>query len=122
MTQAAAATKRPARALGTADLEKVMAHIRANYRRVPSLEELAKLVHISYFHFHRRFKAAAGKTPAAVIKQMRIDEAKRLVRDTDVPYATIAEALGWANQSHFTNAFHREVGVSPRRYRKGARA
>ena len=59
-----------------------------------------------------------GITPIAYLNRCRIRQAKELLDRTDRPITDIAMEVGFSDVSHFTRTFHREVGVSPRAYRR----
>ena len=82
-----------------------------------SLSKLSKIAHLSPYHFARRFKQSTGLTPHQYILQRRIDEAKRLLRDTTLDLAEIAQRLGFRDQSHFTARFRKATGMTPKRWR-----
>jgi AraC family transcriptional regulator len=71
----------------------------------------------SPFHFSRSFKQATGVGPQRYVIQRRVERAKRLLRQTRQPIALIAQEAGFADQSHLTQIFHREMGVTPGRFR-----
>jgi AraC-like DNA-binding protein len=81
-----------------------------------SLGELAALSGVSRFKFLRAFARATGITPHAYQIQLRVRMAQRLLRAG----RTVAEAslrAGFADQSHLTRCFTRQLGVTPNRYR-----
>jgi AraC family transcriptional regulator len=84
----------------------------------PSLEQLAALAGLSKFHFHRLFKKAVGESPSHHHLNMRMHEAKRLLRETKQSIVEVALDLGYANPSHFAQIFRRETGLSPSDYRQ----
>jgi AraC family transcriptional regulator len=79
---------------------------------------LAQAVGLSPIHFLRTFKRQTGVTPYRFILQTRIRNAIELLRDTSEPVTGIAFDVGFGDLSNFINAFRREVGCSPREYRK----
>ena len=81
------------------------------------LTELAASVGLSPFHFLRLFKRETGVTPHRFLIQTRIRRAIALLRETSRPVTDIAFDVGFGDLSNFINAFRREVGVSPRKYR-----
>jgi AraC family transcriptional regulator len=84
-----------------------------------ALRAVAKEVQMSYFHFSRAFKQSMGMTPTNYIAERRIERAKKLMRETELPIVEIALRSGFSSQSHFTTSFRRLVGVTPRSFRKG---
>jgi AraC-like DNA-binding protein len=81
------------------------------------LAELAASVGLSPFHFLRLFKRETGVTPHRFLIQTRIRRAIALLRETSRPVTDIAFDVGFGDLSNFINAFRREMGVSPRKYR-----
>jgi AraC family transcriptional regulator len=86
--------------------------------RVP-LRVVAKEVGMSYFHFSRAFKQSIGTSPTSYIAERRIERAKKLMQETDLPISEIAIRSGFSSQSHFTTSFRRLAKVTPRSFRKG---
>jgi AraC family transcriptional regulator len=86
--------------------------------RVP-LRVVAKEVGISYFHFSRAFKQSIGMSPTKYIAERRIERAKKLMQETDLPISEIAIRSGFSSQSHFTTSFRRFAKVTPKSFRKG---
>jgi AraC family transcriptional regulator len=95
--------------------------IQENFRKNPTLAEIARHSHMSQFHFHRLASLAWGETPKAIVFRLQIDEAKRLLSRTKTELAEIAVKCGFAHQSHFTGRFRQAVGVTPARYRSEQR-
>lgn len=82
------------------------------------LQQLATLAGLSKFHFHRLFKRAAGEAPSRHHMNLRMHEAKRLLRETKKTALDIGLEVGYTNPSHFARIFRREIGLSPSDYRK----
>ena len=80
------------------------------------LHELAGLVHLSPYHFGRLFKQTVGKSPYQFILQLKIDCAKKLIKQNTGPISEIAYQLNFSDQSHFSNAFRKATGISPRQF------
>jgi AraC-like DNA-binding protein len=85
-----------------------------------TLTDLASVTDLSPFHFSRSFKQAVGIGPWRYVMQRRLERAKTLMRRTNRSLALIAQDIGFADQSHFTSVFHKEIGVTPGRFRTGA--
>jgi AraC family transcriptional regulator len=84
-----------------------------------SLAVVAEEVGMSYYHFSRSFKQSIGLSPIHYITQQRIERAKRLLAETELPISEIALRAGFSSQSHFTTSFRRLAGVTPNSFRRG---
>jgi AraC family transcriptional regulator len=84
--------------------------------RVP-LRAVAEEVGMSYFHFSRAFKKSMGMSPTNYIAERRIERAKGLLNETQLPISEIALRSGFSSQSHFTNSFRRVAGSTPKDFR-----
>ncbi len=82
-----------------------------------ALRVVAKDVRMSYFHFSRAFKQSMGMTATNYIAERRIERAKRMLEDTELPISEIALRSGFSSQSHFTTAFRRLAGATPKAFR-----
>ncbi|MTI80492.1 MAG: helix-turn-helix transcriptional regulator [Firmicutes bacterium] len=89
-----------------------------NYQRNITLDEIAKLVNYSPYHFIRIFKAETGKTPLEFFQEIKIEKAKELLKRRKKNITEICHICGFNNPSHFTNVFRRKVGTSPTQFRK----
>jgi AraC family transcriptional regulator len=83
-----------------------------------NLEQLAALAGLSRFHFHRLFKTAVGESPSHYHINLRMHEAKRLLRESKQSVVEVALSVGYTNPSHFAQLFRRETGLSPSDYRR----
>jgi AraC family transcriptional regulator len=90
------------------------AHLAADF----DLAQLAALAGLSKFHFHRLFRRAVGLPPSRFHLQLRLEEAKRLLRETRQDVMTVGLAIGYTSPSHFAQVFRRETGLSPSDYRR----
>jgi AraC family transcriptional regulator len=98
-------------------LQRVRNFIDAHLDEDLSLTVHAEIACLSPHHFSRSFKEAAGVGPQRYVIQRRIERAKTLIRRTNQPLALIAQAAGFAGQSHLTSIFRREMGLTPDRFR-----
>jgi AraC-like DNA-binding protein len=83
----------------------------------PSLGELAGMVGTSRYALLRAFRARYGLPPHAYLNQVRVRRARALLED-GLPPATVAAAVGFADQSHLSRHFRRLVGLAPGRYQR----
>lgn len=92
--------------------------IQKNYGEKISLEDVARHVNMSLFHFARVFKKSCGYSPHEFLILTRINHAKHLLKTTELPIKVIAQMVGYQNATTFTNAFTNRVAISPTRFRK----
>jgi len=83
-----------------------------------SLPRLAAQAGMSEFHFNRLFKRATGVPPSQYQIRLRMDAARRLLRETKQSVITVANTVGYTNPSHFAQLFRKENGLSPSDYRR----
>jgi AraC family transcriptional regulator len=82
-----------------------------------ALRVVARTVRMSYFHFSRAFKQSMGMTATNYIAERRIERAKKMLEETELPISEIALRSGFSSQSHFTTAFRRLAGATPKAFR-----
>ena len=107
----------PSNGLSRKRLKRVCDYIEANLDDRLTLAELAAVACLSPYHFSRSFKQAVGVGPQRYVMHRRVERAKALMRRTDQPLARIAQEVGFADQSHLTSVFRREIGVTPGHFR-----
>jgi AraC family transcriptional regulator len=83
-----------------------------------NLARLAARAGVSKFHFQRLFKGAVGVSPSRYQINLRMNVARRLLRETKKSVVEVALEVGYANPSHFAQLFRRETGLSPSDYRR----
>lgn len=98
-------------------LQKVMALLEARLDQPFSLSRLAREAGLSEFHFCRAFKASTGYAPSRYFIRLRIEKARRLLRETAMSVIEIGQEVGYSSPSHFAQVFRREAGVAPTEYR-----
>lgn len=85
--------------------------------RPPALAEVAEMAGVSARSFQRKL-ALAGITYSGLLDNARFDKARKLLLDTDFKIIDVAFASGYADPAHFTRAFRRIAGVTPRQFRE----
>lgn len=93
--------------------DKAMSRLRANLATIRSVTELADQVGTSRHTLQRRLKAVLGKPPAEVIREVRIQEARRLLTTTSMTLAEVAADSGFTDQAHLTRVMKAELGKTP---------
>jgi len=99
-------------------MRRLIEFIEQNLDSDLSLETMAAEVIVSPRYLPRAFKTAVGQSPHRYVLARRIERAKDLLRGTDMPVVDVALASGFSSQSHLSNWFIREVGISPAAYRR----
>lgn len=100
-------------------LSKTIEFITANYRRPITLDEIAKNAFVSPCHISRLFRKEMGVSWVSYLWNLRIYEAKTLLRETDLPIGDVSERIGIADPHYFAKYFKEQTGQSPTSYRKG---
>lgn len=83
-----------------------------------SVPQMAAYMQLSPAHFSVRFTQIFGQTPGRQFQRLRLQEAIRLLRESDQPIKTIAQQLRFNDLPNFYRAFREMTGVSPAAYRK----
>ncbi len=94
-------------------LEGARQHLRDNFAKELTLEEVAAVACFSPFHFLRLFKEAFGITPKKYQAQLRLAEAKRLLLNSDMQVSEIAYKLGYSSPEYFSRCFTSHASVAP---------
>jgi two-component system response regulator YesN len=97
---------------------KVIDYIRKNYFRKITLDSIAKHVHFSKTYLSRIFKEETGENISACINRVRVERAKLLLADPNIPLVDVADLTGFEDQSYFTKVFKSIAGVSPKKFRE----
>lgn len=98
-------------------IEFIDTHLAEEEEGRVDLRVVASEVRMSYYHFSRAFKQSMGVNPTNYITVRRIEHAKKLLEETDLPIAEIALRAGFSSQSHFTTSFRRVAGATPKAFR-----
>lgn len=83
-----------------------------------SLSEISQAVDLSPFHFARAFKRTTGLTPQQYLTERRIERAKALLANADLPIVEVSFRSGFKNQSHFTTLFRKFTKMTPKVWRE----
>ena len=96
---------------------KVDAVLSESLANPPSLDDLARQMFVSRTKLCCDYRDATGKSIGDRLTELRIEEAKRLLVESDDVIGKISSEVGYRFQSSFATAFKREVGKSPQRWR-----
>ena len=100
-------------------LAPALEYISRHYDESISAKELADLCRLSVSHFRRLFTRRIGKTPMQYREDIRIDCAKKMLQSGMLTVCEIATRLGYFDVYHFSKAFKKHTGKSPKTYAKG---
>jgi transcriptional regulator GlxA family with amidase domain len=79
---------------------------------------LAKRIAMSERNFLRVFRAETGRTPAEFVSSIRLQAARRLLEESDLPVKVAAQRCGFGSVAAMRRTFLREIGVTPAAYRE----
>ena len=119
-TTPAVAPEWPRATLAPHKLRRALQYIDDNLRETLTLDALANAVSLSPGHFAHAFREATGVAPHRYVLQRRVERAKYLLRNSDLPITEIADMIGCSSHSHFSVLFHRTTGNTPSQFRNGS--
>jgi transcriptional regulator GlxA family with amidase domain len=99
-------------------VQKAVALMEAAIEEPVALSELTRRTGVSQRQLERLCKRYLGATPAQYYVQLRLERARRMLRQTDMSVAEVAIACGFVSLSHFAKVYRRHYGLSPREDRK----
>ncbi len=97
-------------------VEQVIFLLKQDLSDPPALEELGRKIGCSHFYLSRIFSAQTGKTITQYLRQLRMERAAELLRSGEYNVTEAALEVGYASQSHFSQAFHETFGCCPGLY------
>ncbi len=101
------------------NISEVKKYIDANIDKQISLAEASKMAAMNITYFCRYFQQLTGHSLTSYITNKRIQEAKELLRNSNLSLQNISAMLGFNSVNYFTEIFKRYTGFSPAKFRKG---
>jgi len=98
--------------------ERAERWLRAHYAEPVTLARLAREIGASVSSVVHELKKERGKTSRQLLREIRIEQATRLLATTDMTLSAVGEACGFFDQSHFSKAFKRAVNLTPGQFRR----
>jgi len=105
------------KARGFAEVAAALRHMQRNFAESLRIEDIARKAGLSVHQFEQRVRRLFQMGPLQLLHKLRLDEATRLLRETDKSLAEIALETGWCDQSAFTRHFSRRTGIAPGKFR-----
>jgi transcriptional regulator GlxA family with amidase domain len=102
-------------------IQKVLTYARGHLRTELSVEQLADVANLSPRQFSRAFRAETGQSPAKAIENLRVEAARLLMEEGQLPIDTVAHETGFADRERMRRAFLRAFGQPPQAIRRAAR-
>lgn len=99
------------------DIEDAILYINNHYNQSINQSELADMFHMSNSYFSRLFKQHTGLNYVNFITTKRLDQAKKLLKSTNLKTYEIAEEVGYPESRYFSQLFKKNVGCTPIEYR-----
>ncbi len=100
------------------ELAAALRFIRAHADKPIQVEDVLNEVLISRRTLENKFKRLLHRTPLAEIHRVHLEQARRLLTETQLPIARVAESSGFSSIMQMSNAFRRYTGMSPSEYRR----
>lgn len=97
-------------------VKRVLAYMERNYIQDLKLEDIAKIFCYNSAYLGKVFKKVTGDSFNNVLNNIRINNAKRLLLETDLKVYQISEQVGYSNTDYFYTKFKKHVGLSPREF------
>jgi AraC-like DNA-binding protein len=94
-------------------IARAIGHIRGDIRATIAIPELARRVGMSVSSFHQHFRAITSTTPLQYQKELRLLEARRLLKASDASVTAAAYEVGYESSSQFSREYARKFGVPP---------
>lgn len=99
-------------------LKKVLNYIDRNIKKGITLDEAAEYVNMSSCYFSKFFKKEVGQNFITYVTDRKIEFAKDMLLNTDMPVLNIAYELSYNETNYFSKAFKKKVGVTPTEFRE----
>ncbi len=100
-------------------INSIEQYVQQNMSRGPiNLEEMAGAMGMGMKPFFQKVREVTGKTPAEVVRDLRLKHACILLQRTNINMSELANNIGFATAEHFMNMFKDRFGISPSEYRQ----
>jgi len=97
-------------------LTAALAYVRSNLSQPMTVADMAEQVSLSPSAFAHLFRDVTGRSPYQFVKELRLDRARELLVDGELPVTVVSKQVGYGSSSHFISEFRRRFGMTPRAY------
>lgn len=97
-------------------VKRAMEYMEKHYREKLQLADVAEAVYVSQWHLSKLLNGT-GKSFSDILNEIRIDNAKELMRDSSLHIADISDKAGFSDIAHFSRVFKKHTGMSANEYR-----
>jgi len=102
-------------------IAEAIEYIQTNFKEQPNLDEVAKKVHLSPFHFQRLFSDWAGTSPKKFLQYTSLEHAKKLLKQNQATISETAYETGLSGTSRLHDLFVNIEGMTPAEYKNGGK-
>jgi transcriptional regulator GlxA family with amidase domain len=103
-------------------IHRALSLIEAGVGQSITVSDLAVRIGISRRELLRLFRRELNTTPSKLLAQRRLDRARSLILNTQLPMTIIADSVGFSSQSHLTSSYHTQFGITPAQQRRDYKA
>ncbi len=98
-------------------VNNALKYIEKNYAHKITLSEVAEKTYISQWHLSKLLNKHMGQNFSEILNNIRVNEAKNLLKDPSLRIGDIAEKVGFVDVAHFSRVFRKNTGISANEYR-----
>jgi len=99
-------------------IQRIASYLRLHFTEEIDLDDLLRRNGLSRRNFFRFWNRSFDQPPAAFLRELKLEEGRRLLLSTDLPVLRISARLGFGNSNYFCRLFRECYGTTPQRYRK----
>ena len=103
-------------------INKIILYLQENMSQTVLLDDICNEFYLSKTYLKRFFKNETGYTVMTYLKALRMEEAKKLIREDNLSFTEIAQQLGFDSVHYFSTSFKKYEGLSPSDYEKSIKA